>query len=224
MRAVYLSGLLVVVLAAITFWMVSDLQPGVIVLQFAWTPRGFGEIVHVWPPEDLERYRLHLPLDSLLLLAYGSFGWLLATRTALFASLPRLACAAAPFVLPLAAAFDAVENALHAWLTEMPRFGLHGLYLLSTSCSALKWALLFGFYGGFAGTGWHVHLMHLTALVMAAVFLSVAFGPWRAFRSAFDRGDRAGAAAAVERIRNRMQMNLALGVLTIAVAAFGRFV
>ena len=107
MRAVYLSGLLVVVLAAITFWMVSDLQPGVIVLQFAWTPRGFGEIVHVWPPEDLERYRLHLPLDSLLLLAYGSFGWLLATRTALFASLPRLACAAAPFVLPLAAAFDA---------------------------------------------------------------------------------------------------------------------
>ena len=145
MRAVYLSGLLVVVLAAITFWMVSDLQPGVIVLQFAWTPRGFGEIVHVWPPEDLERYRLHLPLDSLLLLVYGSFGWLLATRTALFASLPRLACAAAPFVLPLAAAFDAVENALHAWLTEMPRFGLHGLYLLSTSCSALKWALLFGF-------------------------------------------------------------------------------
>ncbi len=86
------------------------------------------------------------------------------------------------------------------------------------------WGLLFGWYGGFAGTGWHVHLMHLTALVMSAVFLSVAFGPWPAFRTAFDRGDRAAAAAAVERIRNRMQMNLALGVLTIAVAAFGRFV
>ena len=145
MRAVYLSGLLVVVLAAVTFWMVAGLQPGVTVLQFAWTPRGFGEIVHVWPPEDLARYRLHLPVDSLLLLAYGSFGWLLATRTALFAALPGHARGAARFVLPLAAAFDAVENALHAWLTEMPRFGLHGLYLLSTTCSALKWALLFGF-------------------------------------------------------------------------------
>ena len=145
MRAVYLSGLLVVVLAAVTFWMVAGLQPGVTVLQFAWTPRGFGEIVHVWAPEDLARFRLHLPVDSLLLLAYGSFGWLLATRTALFAALPGHARGAARFVLPLAAAFDAVENALHAWLTEMPRFGLHGLYLLSTTCSALKWALLFGF-------------------------------------------------------------------------------
>ena len=145
MRAVYLSGLLVVVLAAITFWMVAGLQPGVTVLQFAWTPRGFGEVVHVWPPEDLARYRLHLPVDSLLLLAYGIFGWLRATRPALFAALPGHARGAARFVLPLAAAFDAVENALHAWLTEMPRFGLHGLYLLSTTCSALKWALLFGF-------------------------------------------------------------------------------
>ena len=141
MRAVHLSGFLVVVLAAVTFWMVAGLQPGATVLQFAWTPRGFGEIVHVWPPEDLARYRRHLPVDCLLLLAYGSFGWLLATRTALFASLPGRA----RFVLPLAAVFDAVENALHAWLTEMPRFGMHGLYLLSTTCSALKWALLFGF-------------------------------------------------------------------------------
>ena len=82
MRAVYLSGLLVVVLAVVTFWMTAGLQPGVTVLQFAWTPRGFGEIVHVWSPGDLARYRLHLPVDSLLLLAYGSFGWLLATRTA----------------------------------------------------------------------------------------------------------------------------------------------
>jgi uncharacterized membrane protein len=86
------------------------------------------------------------------------------------------------------------------------------------------WGLLFGWYGGFAGAGWHVHLMHLTALVMAAVFLSVVFGPWPALRVALDRGDRSAAAAAAERIRNRMQMSLALGVLTIAVAAFGRFV
>lgn len=85
------------------------------------------------------------------------------------------------------------------------------------------WGLLFGFYGGFAGAGWHVHLMQLTALVMAAVFVAAAVGPWRAFRAAFDRGDRTAAAAAAERIRNRMQMNLALGVLTIAMAAIGRF-
>ena len=145
MRAVYLSGLLVVAFGAVTFWMVSGLQPGVTVLQFAWTPRGFGEIVHVWSPEDLARYRLHLPVDSLLLLAYGSFGWLLATRTALFAALPGHARVAARFVLPLAAVCDAVENVLHAWLTEMPRFGADIIYHLSTLCAALKWSLILGF-------------------------------------------------------------------------------
>lgn len=85
------------------------------------------------------------------------------------------------------------------------------------------WGLLFGWYGGFAGTGWHVHLMHLTALVMSAVFAFIFFVPWRAMRDALDRGDRETAAAAVDRIRHLVQLNLALGVLTVAVASYGRF-
>lgn len=48
-------------------------------------------------------------------------------------------------LLPLAAVCDAAENGLHAWLTAMPRFGLHGLYLLAATSSALKWALALGF-------------------------------------------------------------------------------
>ena len=145
MRAVLVAGLLVAALTVVTLGCVSGLEPGMLVLQFAWTPRGFGEIIHVWPPADLQRYRRHLLVDTVLLLAYARFGWLLATRTALFRPLPRVVARCVPRVLPLAALFDAVENALHAWLTEMPRFGLDGVYLLSTVCSTLKWALLFGF-------------------------------------------------------------------------------
>lgn len=85
------------------------------------------------------------------------------------------------------------------------------------------WVLLFGWYGGFRGVGWHVHVMHLSALIMAAVFLGIVTGPWRAFRAAMARGDTAGAAAAANSVRQLVTANLVLGLLTVAIAAWGRF-
>lgn len=84
------------------------------------------------------------------------------------------------------------------------------------------YGLLFGVYGGFRGTGWHVHVMHLTGLVMAGVFLWIALGPWRAMRAALASGDAPAAAAANDRIRKLVSFNLVLGLLTVGVAAWGR--
>lgn len=144
-RALWLCAACVLILAALTAWIVAPLSPGVLMLQFAWTPRAFGEIVHVWPPEHLARYRAHLPVDGALLLAYGAFGYLLATRTRILSPLARPVRRFAPFMLPLAAAFDAVENGFHAWLTAMPRFDVPLVYFASSASSAAKWALLFAF-------------------------------------------------------------------------------
>lgn len=85
------------------------------------------------------------------------------------------------------------------------------------------WALLFGWYWGFGASVWHVHLMHLTGLVMTGVFLFVALGPWRAMRAALAGNDRAAAAAALARIRTGVTVNLVLGLVTVAVAGWGRF-
>ena len=85
------------------------------------------------------------------------------------------------------------------------------------------WVLLFFWYGGFRGAGWHIHLMHLTGLIMAAVFVAIVLGPWRRFRAALAAGDRAGAATAMDRVRQMVSLNLGLGLLTVAVAAWGRF-
>ncbi|MFT3757567.1 hypothetical protein [Thauera sp.] len=146
MRAVWISGVLAAALWLVMVWQLAGLKPGAVALQFAWQPGMFGGIIHLWPPEDLELYRRWLPFDCLVLLAYGAFGWLLAVRTRVFAPLPRIVRGIAPVVLPLAALLDLVENGLHWWLTEVPRFGMPSIYLTSAACSALKWSLviLFG--------------------------------------------------------------------------------
>lgn len=145
--AVWLTGICAVTLFSGLAIYLAPLEPGILALQLAFTPRAFGSIIHAWPPEHLARYRAHLPVDGLLLLAYGAFGFLLATRTALFsasrAGLGRLAA----WTLPLAAAFDAMENVLHAWLTAAPRFGVPLAYAVSASASATKWMLLLVFGG-----------------------------------------------------------------------------
>lgn len=145
MRAVWISGLAALALFAGLAVHLAPLEPGVVALQFAATPRAFGEIVHLWSPQDLQRYRAHLAPDMLLLLAYGAFGFLLATRTRLFAPLADGARAAVRWVMPAAALADAAENALHAWLTEAPRFDVPHLYAISAGAAALKWALLVAF-------------------------------------------------------------------------------
>ena len=85
MRAVWVSGVLAAALFIGVFVYLLPLKPGVIALQFAWHPQTFGGIIHLWSEADLARYRSHLPVDCAVLLAYAAFGWLLATRTAVFA-------------------------------------------------------------------------------------------------------------------------------------------
>jgi hypothetical protein len=145
MRAVWASGVLAAVLFIGVFWYLSSLKPGIIPLQIAWQPQTFGGIIHLWSEADLARYRSHLPVDFVVLLAYAVFGWLLAKRTAVFRPLAPAVRLFARACLPLAAVFDAAENAFHWWLTEMPRFDTPATYLMSTTCSAFKWGLLIGF-------------------------------------------------------------------------------
>jgi hypothetical protein len=144
-RLVWFTGVAALLLFAGLAWYLAPLQPGVLALQLAFTPRAFAEVIHAWPPEHLLRYRSHLPVDFLLLASYGTFGYLLASRSGLFVQYPRSFRIAAAWALPLAAICDATENALHWWLTAMPRFGVVLPYFVSATSSTLKWALLFAF-------------------------------------------------------------------------------
>lgn len=140
-----LTGIAALLLFAGIAWHLAPLKPGVLALQFAFTPRAFGEVIHFWSPDQLLRFRAHFIADYALLLSYGAFGYLLATRTALFGSLSPPARVGATWALPLAALFDATENGLQLWLTEAPRFGVQWPYWLAASCACVKWVLLLAF-------------------------------------------------------------------------------
>jgi uncharacterized membrane protein len=78
------------------------------------------------------------------------------------------------------------------------------------------WAMVAVVYGGFAMLPWSINVMQGLGILMALVFLYTFFDPWkrlsRAIRPAPDL---------VPRIRSLMITNLALGLITIAVGAFG---
>ena len=78
---------------------------------------------------------------------------------------------------------------------------------------ATGYAMIFALLGGFAHLNWAVNVMHLLGLIMTAVFLYVVFVPWRAMQAA-------PSPQAVERIRRLVMVNLALGTLTLIVAAW----
>lgn len=151
MKPVLALGAAMLALWAGLAWYLAPLEPGILRLQFAATPRAFGAVVHAWGSEGLARYRAHFAADTLLLLVYATFGWLAVRRTPWFATLGPRVRAAAAWLLPTAALCDAAENALHLWLTEVPRFGLAPLYAASTALSAVKWVMIVAFL---AVTAW----------------------------------------------------------------------
>ncbi len=85
------------------------------------------------------------------------------------------------------------------------------------------WTIFGLSYWGFGASVWHVHLMNTTGIVMAGVFGYVALAPWRAMQAAMAAGDTATAEAAMNRVRLGVTFNLALGLITVAVATWGRF-
>lgn len=145
MRLPLISGSLALILLGGLVWFLEPLNPGVFALQLAFSPRAFGDIIHFWSVENLARYRIHLLVDFGLIFAYAVFGYSLASRSRVFSGLTPVWSSFARWYLPFAGAFDVVENLLHWWLTEVPRFDVPLVYAVSASCSLTKWLLLAAF-------------------------------------------------------------------------------
>nr|WP_321986803.1 CopD family protein [uncultured Lichenicoccus sp.] len=78
------------------------------------------------------------------------------------------------------------------------------------------WAMEIFREGGFAGADWHINAMQGLAIVMAALFAAIYFGPFRKARRALRPQP-----ATFERIRSMVSVNLLLGIAVIVVASLG---
>lgn len=143
MNLLWLIGLCDVLLFAGMVLLLAPLKPGILALQCSFRRESFGAVLAAWGEAGLRRYRAHLPVDCIFLLGYAAFGHLWAGQ----ATLPAWAAAWAPWVLPAAAVFDALENLLHLRLARRGVSAAPGWYAFTGTCSALKWALVLVFAG-----------------------------------------------------------------------------
>jgi hypothetical protein len=84
------------------------------------------------------------------------------------------------------------------------------IWLVMPAMLLTGYVMLFGEYGGFAGAGWNVHLMHMLGLAMAALFVAIWFGPYQQLRT--------GQGRAMGVIRPMIFANLVLGLATVVIA------
>lgn len=111
---------------------------------------------------------------------------------------------------------------LELWARVLDRFFtwvIAAIVLLLAS----GYAMVFGVFGGFHGIGLHINLMQGLGIVMMLLFFHMYFAPWRRFRAALQRQDRATAARQLDQIRWIVTINLALGLITVAVGSSGRY-
>jgi uncharacterized membrane protein len=85
------------------------------------------------------------------------------------------------------------------------------------------YGMVFFALGGFAGAGLHVHIMQATGWVMIVLFLHLYFAPWPRMRRALEAGDYKAATRQLTQIRWIVATNLALGLVTVAIGASGRY-
>ena len=77
-------------------------------------------------------------------------------------------------------------------------------------------AMMDGFYGGFAHVPWNIQTMMGLGIIMAIIFIVLVFGPYARFRRTTDRTRMV---ANIETIRKLIGINLVLGLITVVVAA-----
>lgn len=122
---------------------------------------------------------------------------------------------------PSLQAWEAIDR-LRLWRDVFKRF-FPWVWMSVLGLLASGYFMIFFGFAGFSGVGLHVHVMHLTGLIMVALFVYLFHVPWLALKRAVDQEDVALAARHLARIRQIVGTNLVLGLATVAMGASGRY-
>ncbi len=111
---------------------------------------------------------------------------------------------------------------LELWVQVFRRFFVL-VWLSIVIILATGYWMLFNYFGGFAGAGWHIHIMHGAGLLMVMIYLHVFFVPYRRLRQAVIIQDYPLAGAQLNQIRKMVGINILIGLLVIIIGSAGRY-
>ena len=123
---------------------------------------------------------------------------------------------------PVAAAQLQPPQRLTLWAGVFRKFFPWVFAAIAIILASGYWMVLV-FYGGFDTVGMHVHLMIWIGYVMMLIFLHVFFAPFKRLQRAVAAGDWPAGGRALAQIRVMIGVNLAIGLLVVAVASGGRY-
>lgn len=110
---------------------------------------------------------------------------------------------------------------LALWNDVFSRFFVW-VWIAILALPATGYVLVFNYFDGFGSAGLHVHIMHLTGLVMIGLFLFLYFQPYRHYRGAVAAKDWPLAAKYLNTIRRIVGFNTLLGLITVVVGGSGK--
>ncbi len=84
--------------------------------------------------------------------------------------------------------------------------------------------MLFVVFGGMASAGLYIHIMHGLGLLMIAIYCYVYFVPYQKLKRSVAAQIWPEGKGHIDRIRQLVGINTTLGLITIAVAAGGRYI
>lgn len=111
---------------------------------------------------------------------------------------------------------------LTLWVQVFQRFFLWVWLSIFIILGSGYW-MLFQYFGGFAGAGLHIHLMHGGGLLMVMIYLFVFFIPFRRLRQAVIIKNFPEGGKHLNQIRILVGINIILGMLIIVTASAGRY-
>lgn len=83
--------------------------------------------------------------------------------------------------------------------------------------------MVFSTFGGFKGSGWHIHAMMTLGIVMMLIYMHVFFAPYRKLKRAVAAEDWPAGAKPLAQIRVLVGINTVIGLVTSAIAVGGRY-
>jgi len=122
---------------------------------------------------------------------------------------------------PVAAAQLEPPARLTLWVGVFTRF-FPWVWLFVLLLPVTGYWMIFRLFGGMSGVGMHVHIMQALGWLMILIYMHLFFAPFRRLKEAVVTAQWPEAGKQLSRIRHIVGVNLALGLIVIAVASGGR--